>query len=85
MRYVGDNYVKDEFRRHKNASPEQALVFLKEWTEYCVCLAKQLSNKGIAKGVVGKDLNPAMLDNFHDEQLRQLLDLKIEAEKPKVS
>lgn len=48
-------------------------------------LSKQLSNKGIAQGVLGKNLDPAMLDSFHDEQLRQLLDLKIEAEKPKIS
>uniref|UniRef100_A0A0M3I9K9 Succinate dehydrogenase assembly factor 3 n=1 Tax=Ascaris lumbricoides TaxID=6252 RepID=A0A0M3I9K9_ASCLU len=85
LRYIGDNYVKDEFRRHKNAPPEQALLFLKEWAEYCMSLSKQLSNKGIAQGVLGKNLDPAMLDSFHDEQLRQLLDLKIEAEKPKIS
>ena len=32
MKLMGDAYVKDEFRRHKAASPEQALLFLKEWT-----------------------------------------------------
>ncbi|VDD93965.1 unnamed protein product [Enterobius vermicularis] len=83
MRYLGDQYVKDEFRRHKNASPEQSLVFLKEWTDYCTTLSKQLSQKGIAKGVIGTNLNPSLLDSFTDEQLFQLLELKKEAEKPK--
>lgn len=32
MRIMGDIYVKDEFRRHKNATREHALHFLKEWT-----------------------------------------------------
>ena len=30
-RLMGDTYVRDEFRRHKNVEPAQALVFLKEW------------------------------------------------------
>lgn len=32
LRIIGDQYVKDEFRRHKNVAREQALLFLKEWT-----------------------------------------------------
>lgn len=31
MRMIGDEYIKNEFRKHKNISPEQALIFLKEW------------------------------------------------------
>ena len=41
MRIMGDSYVKDEFRRHKNATPEQALHFLKEWTVRYLFLIRQ--------------------------------------------
>ncbi|CAJ0588558.1 unnamed protein product [Cylicocyclus nassatus] len=80
-RLMGDTYVKDEFRRHKNATPEQTAVFVNEWTNYCITLAKQLSQKGIVKGFLGKDLEPENLDSFAEDQLRQLLDLKIESER----
>ncbi|KAL6743549.1 ACN9 family protein [Ancylostoma duodenale] len=82
-RLMGDSYVKDEFRRHKDASPEHTAVFINEWTNYCVTLSKQLSSSGIVKGFIGKDLEPEKLDSFAEEQLRQLLDLKIESERMK--
>ncbi|KAM3716658.1 Succinate dehydrogenase assembly factor 3 [Dirofilaria immitis] len=81
MRMIGDCYIKDEFRRHKNVSAEQALVFLKEWKEYCTILSKQLSNRGIAKKILGVSLNSTLLDNLQDDQLWQLYNLKLEAEK----
>lgn len=28
---LGDQYLKDEFRRHKNASQEQMAEFIQEW------------------------------------------------------
>lgn len=28
---LGDQYLKDEFRRHKNASREQVAEFIQEW------------------------------------------------------
>ncbi|VDP21695.1 unnamed protein product [Onchocerca flexuosa] len=37
MRIIGDRYIKDEFRRHKNVSSEQALIFLKEWKVNILC------------------------------------------------
>lgn len=85
IRYIGDQYVKDEFRRHKNVGPEQSLLFLKEWTEYCTTLSQQLSHEGIVKGTIGTHLDPSLLASFKDEQLLQLLELKTEAEKPKKS
>ncbi|KAE9419434.1 hypothetical protein Angca_007561, partial [Angiostrongylus cantonensis] len=80
-RIMGDIYVKDEFRRHKDASPEHSATFINEWTDYYVTLAKQLSLKGITKGFIGKDLEPTMLDAFAEEQLQQLLSLKKESER----
>ena len=32
---LGDQYVKDEFRRHKNANPDQITKFIQEW-KVCV-------------------------------------------------
>lgn len=32
MRAIGDQYVKDEFRRHKQVNPAEAYVFMQEWT-----------------------------------------------------
>uniref|UniRef100_A0AAV2K9R6 Succinate dehydrogenase assembly factor 3 n=1 Tax=Knipowitschia caucasica TaxID=637954 RepID=A0AAV2K9R6_KNICA len=31
LRALGDQYVKDEFRRHKSASPQEVTCFMKEW------------------------------------------------------
>lgn len=31
LRALGDQYVKDEFRRHKSASPAEVKLFMKEW------------------------------------------------------
>uniref|UniRef100_A0A0N4ZST5 Succinate dehydrogenase assembly factor 3 n=1 Tax=Parastrongyloides trichosuri TaxID=131310 RepID=A0A0N4ZST5_PARTI len=83
MKILGDGYVKDEFRRHKDAPPEYTLVFLKEWTEYCMSLSKQLSGKGLAKGDFGKNINPNLIDQLDEDKLYQLYELKVEAEKEK--
>ncbi|KAK6109017.1 Complex 1 protein (LYR family) protein [Brugia pahangi] len=82
MRTIGDQYIKSEFRKHKNVSPEQAVIFLKEWKEYSTVLSKQLSSRGIAKGILGVNLNPTLLDSLQEDQLWQLYNLKLEAEKP---
>ncbi|GMR59338.1 hypothetical protein PMAYCL1PPCAC_29533, partial [Pristionchus mayeri] len=79
-RLMGDAYVKDEFRRHKTAPREQALIFLHEWTQYCTMLSKQLTGRGISKGIIGKDFDDGDLEKFSEEQLGQLLELKEEAD-----
>ncbi|CAD6186900.1 unnamed protein product [Caenorhabditis auriculariae] len=79
-RLMGDTYVRDEFRRHKTAAPEHVKVFIEEWTNYCVMLSKQLSGSGLRRGAFGKDLE-GKIDDLADEQIHQLLELKIEAEK----
>ncbi|KAH7722387.1 Protein F25H9.7 a [Aphelenchoides avenae] len=81
MRLMGDRYVKEEFRLHRDVPSQQALIFLKQWTDYCTELSRQLSNKGIKKGEVGNDLNTALLHQFTDEQIVQLYELKVESEK----
>jgi hypothetical protein len=32
MRALGDQYVKDEFRRHKDVPVPEAQIFMNEWT-----------------------------------------------------
>uniref|UniRef100_A0A914PQD7 Succinate dehydrogenase assembly factor 3 n=1 Tax=Panagrolaimus davidi TaxID=227884 RepID=A0A914PQD7_9BILA len=82
MRIMGDSYVKDEFRRHKNATREHALHFLKEWTDYCMTLSKQLSTKGIAKNRgIGRDLDSSAIESLDEQKLLQLYELKVEADK----
>lgn len=39
LQIIGDNYVKDEFKRHKRCKPDEAEIFIKEWS---VCILKLL-------------------------------------------
>lgn len=32
LRVIGDNYARDEFKRHKICTPQEAKIFLNEWT-----------------------------------------------------
>uniref|UniRef100_T1JG45 Succinate dehydrogenase assembly factor 3, mitochondrial n=1 Tax=Strigamia maritima TaxID=126957 RepID=T1JG45_STRMM len=71
---IGDLYVKDEFRRHKNANTQEVKIFMKEWSEYAVILATQV-NPSKAQTKVGKDLNENQLDSLRAEQVAQLYEL----------
>ncbi|XP_023937975.2 succinate dehydrogenase assembly factor 3, mitochondrial [Bicyclus anynana] len=76
LRILGDNYARDEFKRHKNCNPAEARIFLMEWTNYAVNMAKQTKPLHQAKKkTVGKYLEPEMLDYMNDEQLVQLYEL----------
>lgn len=75
---LGNNYAKDEFKRHKNLKPDtqEVTIFMYEWTEYAINLAKQLGVGSIKRdGKVGKNLQPESLDKFNDEQVLQLHEL----------
>ncbi|XP_026331911.1 succinate dehydrogenase assembly factor 3, mitochondrial isoform X2 [Hyposmocoma kahamanoa] len=76
LRILGDNYARDEFKRHKKCNPEEAKIFLTEWTDYAINLAKQMKplNQAIKKEV-GKYIDPKMLDYMTDEQIVQLYEL----------
>lgn len=43
MRVIGDNYVRDEFKRHKNSNAVEADVFLTEWT--VINISRKQTNK----------------------------------------
>lgn len=74
LQAMGDQYVKDEFRRHKNCTTKEADIFMHEWTKYYVTLAKQLTARKKVQ-TVGNNMSPEFLDNFSEEQVVQLVEL----------
>ncbi|XP_036421831.1 succinate dehydrogenase assembly factor 3, mitochondrial isoform X2 [Colossoma macropomum] len=83
LRALGDQYVKDEFRRHKSASPEEVKHFMKEWEDYKDTLQAQvLEAAGNKKLLFGSDLSEKKLQDFQDEQIGQLYELMLESTKP---
>lgn len=89
MRALGDQYAKDEFRRHKQASPEETAVFMTNWAEYVQQLHRQLSaavntsstaplintvHQQLTKRL-GVHLSQQQLDQLADHQVLQLHEL----------
>jgi len=73
---IGDAYVREEFKLHKNVSEKEALVFIKEWTEYAVMMIQQLRPKpGQRFSNVGRDLSEGELHALREEQVGQLYEL----------
>lgn len=74
--FTGDQYTRDEFRRHKNATPEQTQAFMVEWTNYAITIAKQLGVRGAHMSkTFGQNFKDSDLENFNDEQIYQLYEL----------
>ncbi|XP_046653386.1 succinate dehydrogenase assembly factor 3, mitochondrial-like [Daphnia pulicaria] len=86
IKAIGDQYVKDEFKRHKTCQPQEVNQFMTGWVDYAVTLAKQLNVSQLKKQTpaLGKHLTPEELDLFKDDQISQLHELMQEAIKPKV-
>ncbi|KAM4724968.1 succinate dehydrogenase assembly factor 3, mitochondrial [Anableps anableps] len=85
LRALGDQYVKEEFRRHKSATPEEVKSFLTEWENYKDTLQAQvLQSAGRQSSTVmfGADLPEEKLGQFQDEQIGQLYELMLESTKP---
>ncbi|XP_053322255.1 succinate dehydrogenase assembly factor 3, mitochondrial [Spea bombifrons] len=85
LKALGDQYVKDEFRRHKSVNSHEAKLFMEEWEAYATTLWKQAKEQRGTEGVhrYGAPLSEQKLNAFHEEQLGQLLELMQEATKPK--
>eukprot|EP01135_Chromosphaera_perkinsii_P000584 Nk52_evm5s128 gene=Nk52_evmTU5s128 len=87
LRMMGDEYVKKEFRHHKNVSPEVATEFLMQWKSYLTGLEEQAASIRTTPEMdeivspVGQDLSPEALNSLTDEQVGQLSVLKEEATK----
>ncbi|KAM3928698.1 succinate dehydrogenase assembly factor 3, mitochondrial isoform 1-T2 [Leptodactylus fuscus] len=86
LRALGDQYVKDEFRRHKSVGHAEAKLFMKEWEGYAAMLWEQ-ARQGIQhsqpKSEYGAHITEEKLDWFNEEQIGQLHELMQEATKPK--
>ncbi|KDR78735.1 hypothetical protein GALMADRAFT_63864 [Galerina marginata CBS 339.88] len=71
MRSLGDDYVKSEFRRHKEVSnPVYIMGFLSQWKVY---LDQMPQNPNAAYS--GKRLDPTVFEKMSNEQLGQLYEL----------
>ncbi|KXJ79760.1 hypothetical protein RP20_CCG028132 [Aedes albopictus] len=77
LQVLGNQYVRDEFRRHKTCATHEASLFMNEWTDYAISLANQLGVKGKPNPIdcVGNDLDVHKLGDFRDEQVAQLYEL----------
>jgi len=71
MRELGDRYVRDEWRLHRDAKPEFVPGFLDAWRKYLV----EVEGSAVS-GEVGADLGTDDLDAMTAEQLQQLEQLK---------
>ncbi|XP_052864963.1 succinate dehydrogenase assembly factor 3, mitochondrial [Anopheles cruzii] len=78
---LGNKYVKEEFKRHKNCSVVESQLFINEWAEYALILAEQLGLRGKPVGMIGANLSEKQLQFFRDEQLSQLYELLQEAKR----
>ncbi|KLJ05569.1 acetate non-utilizing protein 9, mitochondrial [Blastomyces silverae] len=68
MRLLGDEYVKSEFRAHRNVdNPIHIVGFLTEWQLY----AQQLEGDTWR----GEKLDKAKIDKMSDQQIGQLYEL----------
>lgn len=82
---LGNNYARDEFKRHKKCNEAEAAVFMVEWTNYAVQLSKQLGLgiKGSPQDKIGVPLRENDIDHLRDEQVVQLYELmKAATEEP---
>jgi len=80
LKAFGDEYARDEFRRHRNAEAQFVPIFMKEWTNYATTLAGQLGKKTSYK-VLGVPLHAKSFSEMSDEQVAQLFELFNEAQR----
>ncbi|KAJ0403751.1 hypothetical protein ATCC90586_006561 [Pythium insidiosum] len=69
MRVLGDAYVRDEFRRHKDAAAKFVPLFLQEWEQYATVLSQKDDQ-------FGRDLAESDRVLLNDEQREKLQSLK---------
>jgi hypothetical protein len=73
MRKLGDDYIKVEFKLHKEAKPEFLKSFYDGWDTYLNTLKQKKDGK------VGINMDVEDRDKLNDEQRQKLIDLKNEA------
>ncbi|XP_051872550.1 succinate dehydrogenase assembly factor 3, mitochondrial [Pristis pectinata] len=85
LRVLGDQYVKDEFRRHKVAGASEAARFMEQWQAYADVLQTQVLESAMhpmQKVQYGASLTTNELQDFNEAQVGQLYELMQEATKP---
>ncbi|KAF7646083.1 hypothetical protein LDENG_00193820 [Lucifuga dentata] len=85
LRALGDQYVKEEFRRHRAASAAEVTSFMTEWESYRDTLQTQVLQSAPHQPDsvrFGADLSEGKLSDFQDEQIGQLYELLLESTKP---
>ncbi|GMF22323.1 unnamed protein product [Phytophthora lilii] len=70
MRVLGDQYVRDEFKRHKSAAPKFVPLFLREWEQYEAVMRQKSDRFGEELSADDKKL----LDDEQQIKLRSLQD-----------
>ncbi|XP_078487785.1 succinate dehydrogenase assembly factor 3, mitochondrial-like [Ciona intestinalis] len=81
LKVIGDQYVKSEFKLHKDSPPEFIPEFLQQWNEYADSLNSQIKHSGTHTQSLGKNLDTKTLDNLSDDQAVQLFELMKETNK----
>ncbi|XP_057654673.1 succinate dehydrogenase assembly factor 3, mitochondrial isoform X2 [Diorhabda carinulata] len=76
LQIIGTNYAREEFKRHKRCSRNEANIFMNEWT-----LGLRGPQTGTKK--IGSALAPSALDQLRDDQIIQLYELKEESSRAK--
>ncbi|KAH8983870.1 hypothetical protein EDB92DRAFT_1803525 [Lactarius akahatsu] len=72
MRSLGDDYVKAEFRRHRDVTnPAHIIGFLSQWKVYL----DQIPMGPEAQHFRGKKLDPTIFEKLSEEQLGQMYEL----------
>ena len=57
MRKLGDDYLRHEFKQHKNAKPEHLLKFFKAWDDYLIVIRNSEQR-------FGRDLDNSLKDGL---------------------
>ncbi|ESK95902.1 acetate non-utilizing protein 9 [Moniliophthora roreri MCA 2997] len=79
MRSLGDDYVKAEFRRHREVTnPVHIIGFLSQWKIYLQDLPQEPGRETFR----GKRLDPFLLEKMSSEQLGQLYELMNATKEP---
>ncbi|CAK6970104.1 succinate dehydrogenase assembly factor 3%2C mitochondrial [Scomber scombrus] len=76
LRALGDQYVKDEFRRHKKAETDENY---KDTLQTQILEAVGEQNAPVK---FGADLSDGKLGHFQEDQIGQLYELMLESTKP---
>ncbi|KAJ1732416.1 hypothetical protein LPJ61_002054 [Coemansia biformis] len=82
LRFVGDQYVRSEFRSHRAVTEKRFLdQFFAQWASYLALLREQTKahQSPLAGGAgpwqLGRRLDPGVVDRLDDAKAEQLLEL----------